>query len=126
MQLGADVPGTLTALDRMLDATLKAKPDPFNLHAVMHCYLVHREKFTPAMTAKVKRLAASWAYSKPIGVSLNYGEINPDVGANIDSWGMAANYDLGGGAKVMFGYASDVSAAATDDDQWSLGLGMSF
>lgn len=72
LQLGVDVPGTLAALDRMLDATLKAKPDPFNLHAVMHCYLVHRDKFTPAMAAKVKRLAASWTYSKPIGVSLNY------------------------------------------------------
>ena len=72
LQLGMDKPGTLAALDRMLDATLKAKPDPFNLHAVMHCYLVHRDKFTPAMAAKVKRLAASWTYSKPIGVSLNY------------------------------------------------------
>ena len=72
LQLGMDPPATLAALDKMLDATLKAKPDPFNLHAVMHCYLVHREKFTPAMTAKVKRLAASWTYSKPIGVSLNY------------------------------------------------------
>lgn len=72
LQLGIDPPGTLAALDRMLDATLKAKPDPFNLHAVMHCYLVHREKFTPAMRAKVKALAASWSYSKPIGVSLNY------------------------------------------------------
>ena len=72
LQLGVDIPGTMAALDRMLDATLKAKPDPFNLHAVMHCYLVHRGKFTPAMAGKVKRLAASWAYSKPIGVSLNY------------------------------------------------------
>jgi hypothetical protein len=72
LQLGVDPAGTLAALDRMLDATLKAKPDPFNLHAVMHCYLVHKTKFTPAMTAKVKRLAASWTYSKPIGVSLNY------------------------------------------------------
>jgi hypothetical protein len=56
----------------MLDATLKAKPDPFNLHAVMHTYLVHRDKFTPAMTAKVKQHAASWSYTKPIGVSMNY------------------------------------------------------
>lgn len=72
LQLGVDTPGTLAALDRMLDATLKARPDPFNLHAVMHCYLVHRDKFTPAMAVKVKQLAASWKYSKPIGVSLNY------------------------------------------------------
>lgn len=72
LQLGADVPGTLKAIDVMLDATLKAKPDPFNLHAVMHTYLQHRDNFTPVMTVKVKRLAASWSYSKPIGVSMNY------------------------------------------------------
>ncbi len=72
LESGADLPGTLLALDKMLDATLKAKPDPFNLHAVMHAYLVHKEKFPPPLTAKVKRLAASWTYSKPIGVSLNY------------------------------------------------------
>jgi len=78
LQLGVDPAGTLAALDRMLDATLKAKPDPFNLHAVMHCYFVHKKKFTPAMAAKVKRLAASWSYSKPIGVSMNY-ELMRDV-----------------------------------------------
>ena len=72
LQLGVDTAGTLVAIDKMLDATLKAKPDPFNLHAVMNAYLVHKGKFSPAMTAKVKRLAASWTYSKPIGVSLNY------------------------------------------------------
>jgi hypothetical protein len=72
LQLGMDPHGALAALDRMLDATLKAKPDPFNLHAVMHARLVHQDKFTPAMAGKVKRLAAGWTYSKPIGVSLNY------------------------------------------------------
>ena len=72
LQVGADIPGTLKTIDRMLDVTLKAKPDPFNLHAVMHGYLLHRDKFTPAMTAKVKALAASWSYTKPIGVSMNY------------------------------------------------------
>lgn len=72
LQLEVEPAATLAALDRMLDATLKAKLDPFNLHAVMHCYLLHRDKFTQAMRDKVKRLAARWSYSKPIGVSLNY------------------------------------------------------
>jgi hypothetical protein len=72
LQLGVDPAGTLTALDKMLDATLKAKPDPFNLHAVMHAYFVHKDKFTPEMRNKVKCLAALWNYSKPIGVSMNY------------------------------------------------------
>ena len=72
LQLGVDLPGTVKAIDKMIDATLKAKPDPFNLHAVMHVYQLHKSHFTPAMRDKVKRLAASWDYSKPIGVSMNY------------------------------------------------------
>jgi outer membrane protein OmpU len=62
--------------------------------------------------------------SGPIGVSVNYGDVDSDLGTDFDSWGMVANYDLGGGAKVMFGYGSDTNG--TDEDQWSLGLGMSF
>ncbi len=70
--------------------------------------------------------------SGPIGVAVNYGKVElspgfvaPDgVSDNFDSWGAVANYDLGGGAKVMFGYGSDMTGL--DDDQWSLGLGLSF
>ena len=51
---------------------------------------------------------------------------SPDVGASLDSYGLAVNYDLGGGAVVMAGWGSDVSIAAGDQDQWSIGLGMSF
>lgn len=61
-----------------------------------------------------------------LSLHANYGQISPDVGASIDSWGAAVNYDLGGGAVVMAGYGSDVSAAAGSQDQWSIGLGMSF
>ena len=63
---------TLKAIDRMLDATLKARPDPFNLHACLHAYLIHKAVFPPAMTAKVKLLCSKWSYSKQMGVSLNY------------------------------------------------------
>ena len=63
----------------------------------------------------------------PISVNVNYGVIDPAAGPDTDSWGLAANYDLGGGAVVMFGYGSDLDAAtAGDQDQWSLGLGLSF
>ena len=61
-----------------------------------------------------------------LAMNLNYGVISPDVGSDVDSWGLAVNYDLGGGAVVMAGYASDMSVAAGSQDQWSLGLGMSF
>jgi outer membrane protein OmpU len=62
--------------------------------------------------------------SGPIGVGVNYGKVDLAAGGDFDSFGVVANYDLGGGAKVEFGYASDVTGL--EDDQWSLGLGMSF
>ncbi len=72
--------------------------------------------------------------SGPIGVAVNYGKVElsngttlPDGSTSFDSWGAVANYDLGGGAKVMFGYGSDLDAGTTgNQDQWSLGLGLSF
>ena len=58
-------------------------------------------------------------------VAANYGVF--DYGSyEEDGFGMVANYDLGGGAVVMAGYASDVSSSNGSQDQWSLGLGMSF
>jgi len=65
--------------------------------------------------------------SGPIGVAVNYGKVDLVGGGDYDSWGAVANYDLGGGAKVMFGYGSDVDdSLAGNQDQWSLGLGLSF
>jgi hypothetical protein len=72
LECGVDLPVTLKTIEKMLDATLKARPDPFHLHACMHAYFRHKEKLTPAIRDKIKKLAASWSYSKPIGVSLNY------------------------------------------------------
>ncbi len=60
-----------------------------------------------------------------LSVHMNYGEV--DAGAtNVDSYGLAVNYDLGGGAKVIAGFGSDVDAAAGDQNQYSIGLGLSF
>jgi hypothetical protein len=72
LELGSDMPGTLKSIEKMLDVTLKSRPDPFHLHACIHAYFRHREKLTPSIREKIKKLAASWTYSKPIGVSLNY------------------------------------------------------
>ncbi|PLL14537.1 porin [Tabrizicola sp. TH137] len=61
-----------------------------------------------------------------LSLHANYGEIDPEVGASTDSFGLAVNYDLGGGAVVMAGYGSDVDNAAGDQNQYSIGLGLSF
>ncbi|WP_225026421.1 porin [Xinfangfangia pollutisoli] len=71
------------------------------------------------------KIGAELTYvSGPIGVGVNYGKVEQVVGDSFDSFGVVANYDLGGGAKVEFGYGSDVDGL--DNDQWSLGIGMSF
>ena len=59
--------------------------------------------------------------SGPLAVGVNYGKVDLDNGTDFDSWGAVANYDLGGGAKVMGGYGKDDAG-----DTWSLGLGLSF
>ena len=62
-----------------------------------------------------------------LSVHANYGAIDAEgVAGTTDSYGLAANYDLGGGAVVMVGYGSDVAAARGNQSQWSAGLGLSF
>ncbi|MEZ5753576.1 MAG: porin [Paracoccaceae bacterium] len=61
-----------------------------------------------------------------LSLHANIGHYNPDVGASDSTYGLAVNYDLGGGAVVMAGYGSDVGAAAGDQSQYSIGLGLSF
>jgi outer membrane protein OmpU len=56
--------------------------------------------------------------SGPLGLHVNYASRDE---ADIDGFGLAVNYDLGGGAEVQFGYGSDDT-----DDTWSLGVAMSF
>ncbi|MGI9394700.1 MAG: porin [Boseongicola sp.] len=51
-------------------------------------------------------------------VSGNWGEFD----GGVDGFGIAVNYDLGGGAQVQFGYGDD----NTGFDQWSFGLSMAF
>ena len=62
----------------------------------------------------------------------NYGVEEYDFPAGapgedrFDSFGLIANYDLGGGAIVAAGYASDVSYLDGDQEQFSLGMSLSF
>ena len=54
-------------------------------------------------------------------VNVNFGQ--KETGAtDMSGFGVAAQYDLGGGAKVQFGYGNSEDA----DDTWSLGLAMGF
>ena len=65
--------------------------------------------------------------SGPLSVTANYGEVDNEVAADFDSYGLAVNYDLGGGAVVMAGYGSDVDGVtAGNRSQYSIGLGLSF
>ena len=77
------------------------------------------EMFAGAVDASHLGLEVSYK-SGPLGVAVNYGEVE-FAGVSVDSWGAVANYDLGGGAKVMGGYGKDDAG-----DTWSLGLGLSF
>lgn len=64
--------------------------------------------------------------SGPLGLHANYGEF--DGGS--DGFGLAMNYDLGGGAVAMIGYTDngvdDITGALTGESHWSAGFGLSF
>ena len=57
-----------------------------------------------------------------ISVSANYGIVENTVGVETKGYGLAANYDLGGGATAMAGYGNTDGGNST----WSLGLGLAF
>lgn len=63
---------TLAAVDHMMDVTLKARQDPFNLHAIVHGAQVGGKRWPEPLRAKFRAYATRWNYTKPIGVSLNY------------------------------------------------------
>ncbi len=56
-----------------------------------------------------------------ISIGANYGEFNG--GTNNSGYGIAASYDLGGGATVHLGYGNSDNA---NRDAWSFGVAMSF
>lgn len=61
-------------------------------------------------------------------VNVNFGQHNARVAGTNDKSGLgiAATYDLGGGASMQFGYGNSQNADDTETDTWSLGLAMSF
>jgi len=69
-----------------------------------------------------------------ITVGVNYGRYQDRYGASgfdADGFGISAGYDLGGGASILFGYATDsienpAGVEIYSTDTWSLGVSMSF
>ena len=64
-------------------------------------------------------------------LGVNYGQYDNAgyvAGADRAGYGFSAGYDLGGGAKALFGYetTSKHETNASEDSTWSLGLSMSF
>ena len=61
-------------------------------------------------------------------VALNYGEVDYNDGAASDTkgYGLAVNYDLGGGAVAQLGYGKSDRDGALDTDTMSLGIALSF
>ena len=61
-------------------------------------------------------------------VSANYGQYDGDVAGfwDVDGFGLAAAYDLGGGASINAGYGSSQYFGGPSMDTFSLGVAMSF
>jgi len=62
-------------------------------------------------------------------VAVNYGEYDEWVlraAPDSEGFGLVVNYDLGGGAEAQFGYGSNDTGSAADEDTFSLGLALSF
>jgi outer membrane protein OmpU len=69
--------------------------------------------------------------SGPLTATVNYGSYDDWIlKADPDSsgFGLAVDYDLGGGAEMQFGYGNtdDTVGGLNDGDTWSFGLAMSF
>jgi outer membrane protein OmpU len=83
--------------------------------------------FDPAAAVDFDHIGLGLTYTTgALSLHANAGRFDPSVGASDTTYGVAVNYDLGGGAVVQAGWGSDVSPAVGDQDQWSIGLGMSF
>ena len=83
-----------------------------------------------ATEGDVTHTALGLGYSmNALTLGVNYGQWEGDRGS-IDGYGLAVNYDLGGGIAVQFGYGkndADIAGVATNtNESYSLGLAMSF
>jgi len=62
-------------------------------------------------------------------VHANYGQYDWDAASGVadaEGYGLAAGYDLGGGASLLLGYGYSDTTGVADFDSWSFGISMSF
>ena len=57
---------------------------------------------------------------------MNWGQYDYDGIGDVTGWGMAAAYDLGGGASLHLGYGDGEVFGADQNSTWSFGLNMAF
>lgn len=62
----------LAEVNRMMDAALKDKLDPFHLHAIIHAERVGGDKWPAELRDKFRAYVNRWSFTKPAGVSLNH------------------------------------------------------
>ena len=73
----------------------------------------------------VTHMALGLGYTmNALTIGFNYGEFD-GPGGSVSGYGLAVDYDLGGGAEVQFGYGNS-DAGGANFDQFSLGVSMSF
>ncbi|CUH78291.1 porin [Tropicibacter naphthalenivorans] len=81
---------------------------------------------TDGMAADYKHMGIALGYTmNALTVGVNYGKYDFDAGTENTGYGLAVNYDLGGGLVAQAGYGKS-DRAGVEADQWSLGLAMSF
>ena len=72
-------------------------------------------------------MAIGLGYSmNQLTVSANYGAWDWDDSGDASGWGLAVNYDFGGGMVAQLGYGSSDVDGVDDVSTWSAGLAMSF
>lgn len=85
-------------------------------------------KTSPEVGVDTKRTGLGLTYTTgALSLHANYGEAKTGVAPTVKSYGIAVNYDLGGGAVAMLGYGNDVDGVTPGAQQrYSIGLGLSF
>ncbi len=108
------------SLDTKLDSGIEARVN-------------YSEQDMPGAAKNQTHLGLGFGYSmNALTVGVNYGKVENVGGvstAEDTGYGLAVNYDLGGGLVVQFGYGHEENkrgATTTDGDSFSLGLAMSF
>ncbi len=69
------------------------------------------------------QISAGYSFDA-FSIHANYGEF--DGASNRSGYGLAAKYDLGGGASIHAGYGVTDNSTTPDTERWSFGVAMSF